>query len=51
MTDREFLDTFITERMQMHYSASREKPTQEEMDDFRQREKQHDQAMKAPLTG
>ena len=31
MTDQEFLDTFITERMRMHYSSEHPSPTDDEV--------------------
>ncbi len=45
MTDKEFLDTFITERMQMHYSSGYPRLTGDELAAALQLEAEYDHAL------
>lgn len=47
MTDKEFIECFITERMQMHYSKCHGKPTAEECTNFDQLENNYNLAIQS----
>ena len=45
MTDEEFLECFISERMQMHCTNSHRLPPTSELEDLKKREERHNRAM------
>ncbi len=45
MTDQEFLDTFVTERMQMHYSVGHPRLTDDELVTALQMESEYNHAL------
>ena len=47
MTDKEFLDTFVTERMQMHYSSGHPRLTDDEIAAALQLEADYNQALES----
>lgn len=47
MTDQEFLDTFITERMRMHYSSEHPSPTDDEVSAELQLEDEYNHALES----
>lgn len=45
MTDKEFLECFISERMQMHCTNSRRTPSASELEELKKREERHNRMM------